>query len=77
MQFPICSRLSFLPFEGWVTSFVISFPKILGWETVNFAMKPFYLPGVLPFMLVAILTIFIHRIPGRKVALAWKDTVKD
>jgi len=71
----VLTRLSFLPFKGWVTSFVISFPKILGWETVNFAMKPFYLPGLVPFMLVAILTIFIHQIPGPKVALAWKDTV--
>jgi lactate permease len=71
----VLTRLSFLPFKGWVTSFVISFPQIMGWETVNFSMKPFYLPGVVPFMLVAILTIFIHRIPGPKVALAWKDAV--
>ncbi len=71
----VLTRLSFLPFKGWVTSFVISFPQIMGWETVNFAMKPFYLPGVVPFMLVAILTIFIHRIPGPKIVLAWKDAV--
>ena len=71
----VLTRLSFLPFKRWVTSFVISFPQIMGWETVNFSMKPFYLPGVVPFMLVAILTIFIHRIPGPKVALAWKDAV--
>ncbi|WP_321494297.1 L-lactate permease [uncultured Desulfobacter sp.] len=71
----VLTRLSFLPFKGWVTSFVISFPKILGWETVNFSMKPLYLPGVVPFMLVAILTIFIHRIPGSKVVLAWKDAI--
>ena len=33
---------------------MISFQHILGYETVNFAMKPLYLPGVIPFMLVAI-----------------------
>jgi len=69
----VLTRLSSLPFKGWVTSWVISFPQILGYETVNFAMKPLYLPGVIPFMLVAVITVFMHRIPGNKVGLAWKD----
>ncbi len=69
----VLTRLGSLPFKGWVTSWVISFSHILGYESVNFAMKPLYLPGVVPFMLVAVITIFMHRMPGQKVALAWKD----
>jgi len=69
----VLTRLGSLPFKGWVTSWVISFSHILGYESVNFAMKPLYLPGVVPFMLVAVITIFMHRMPGQKVVLAWKD----
>ncbi|MBI9091513.1 MAG: L-lactate permease [Desulfobacterium sp.] len=70
----VLTRIASLPFKGWVTSWVISFPHILGYETVNFAMKPLYLPGVVPFMLVAVITIFLHRIPMAKVKTAWKDS---
>ncbi|MCG8567790.1 MAG: L-lactate permease [Desulfobacterales bacterium] len=70
----VLTRVSSLPFKGWVTSWVISFPHILGYETVNFAMKPLYLPGVIPFMLVALITVGLHKIPGHKVKRAWKDS---
>lgn len=70
----VLTRISTLPFKGWVTSWVISFPNILGYDTVNFAMKPLYLPGVVPFMLVAVITVFLHKMPAKKVARAWKDS---
>ena len=60
--------------KALVTAWVIKFPHILGYETVNFATKPLYLPGVIPFTLVAILTIFLHKIPGEKAADAWKES---
>ncbi len=69
----VLTRVGSLPFKGWVTSWVISFPHILNYETVNFAMKPLYLPGVVPFMLVAVITVFLHKIPANKVKTAWKD----
>ncbi len=72
----VLTRLSDLPFKGWVSAWVISFPKILGYETVSFSMKPLYLPGTIPFMLVAVLTIFIHKMPGEKVRAAWSDSIK-
>lgn len=37
-------------------------------------MKPLYLPGVIPFMLVALITIFLHKMPAKKAARAWKDS---
>ncbi|MCW7752613.1 L-lactate permease [Desulfobotulus sp. H1] len=70
----VLTRIGSLPFKGIVTSFKISFPQILGYETVNFTMTPFYLPGVIPFMLVALITIFLHKIPAAKAAQAWKDS---
>ena len=37
-------------------------------------MTPLYLPGVIPFILVAILTIFIHKMDAAKVKTAWVDS---
>lgn len=71
----VLTRLSFLPFKGWVNAWVISFSNILGYESVTFSMKPLYLPGVIPFMLVAVITIFIHKMPSNKVVIAWKDSI--
>jgi lactate permease len=72
----VLTRLGSLPFKGWVNAWTISFPKILGYESVSFAMKPLYLPGIVPFVLVAVITIFIHNIPKEKVAVAWKDSIE-
>lgn len=69
----VLTRIGTLPFKAWVTAWVISFPGILGYETVNFTMQPLYLPGVVPFMLVAVITIFLHKIPMKKVKTAWID----
>jgi len=70
----VLTRVGSLPFKGMVSAWVVSIPHILGYETVNFATKPLYLPGVIPFMLVAVITIFLHKIPGEKVAEAWKES---
>jgi len=72
----VLTRISQLPFKSLVTSFVISFDHILGYETVNFAMKPLYLPGVIPFMLVAVITIFLHKMKPANVKTAWTDSIK-
>ncbi len=74
--FLVLTRIKGLPFKGWVTAWNISIPNILGYETVNFSMKPLYLPGTIPFMLVAIMTIFIHKMKGEKVMEAWTDSIK-
>ncbi len=65
-----------MPLKAWLNSISFSIPNIMGYESVDFAMKPLYLPGTIPFMLVAILTIFIHKMPGEKVAAAWSDSIK-
>ena len=70
----VLTRLSSLPFKAMVTAWVIKFPHILGYETVNFATKPLYLPGVIPFMLVALITIGLHKIPMDKAIGAWKES---
>ena len=49
--------------------------NLLGFEGVNWSFKWAWSPGILPFILVAILTIFIHGMKGDQVKKAWKDTI--
>jgi lactate permease len=72
----VLTRLTSLPLKAWLNSISITVPDIMGYASVDFSMKPLYLPGTIPFMLVAILTIFIHKMPGAKVAAAWSDSIK-
>lgn len=72
----VLTRMTHLPFKAWVTSVELNIPNILGYETVYFNMKPLYLPGIMPFMLVAVLIIPLHRMPLRKVKTAWTDALR-
>lgn len=56
--------------------FLIQIPNLLGVEQLDFSLKWANIPGVLPFIPVAIATIFIHKMPRDKVCLAWGDTFR-
>ena len=71
----VATRVSFLPFRAWLSSVTVSWSQILGYETVNIAIQPLFLPGVVPFMLVALITIVIHGMKAEKVKEAWSDSV--
>jgi lactate permease len=72
----VLTRLNNLPFKAWVNAWEISIPNILGYESVAFSMKPLYLPGTIPFILVAILTAFIHGMNSQQVKTSWADSFK-
>lgn len=54
--------------------FLINFPDILGIERMDFSLKWANIPGVIPFIPVAILTCFLHKMPKGKVKIAWRET---
>ncbi len=56
--------------------FLIEIPNLLGVEQMDFSLKWANIPGVLPFIPVAILTHFLHKMPREKVSLAWSDTFR-
>jgi lactate permease len=72
----VATRVSFLPFRAWLSSVTVSWSQILGYETVNIAIQPLFLPGVVPFMLVALITIVIHGMKTHQVKAAWGDSVR-
>lgn len=71
----VLTRLRVLPLRDILAAVTIEIPRIFGYAGVNFEFAPLYSPGVIPFMLVALLTIPLHRIPAEKVKVAWGDAV--
>ena len=71
----VATRVQFLPFRAWCNAVVLTLPRIGGYETVSFSMSPLMLPGVLPCLPVAVLTIFLHRMNPAQVRRAWIDSL--
>jgi lactate permease len=72
----VLTRIDSLPLkELFNRSGVIFFRDIFGYKDVNEgSLKLLYLPGIIPFMLISILTLFIHRVPPGKAVKAWIET---
>lgn len=72
--FLVLSRLDFLPFKAWLTSVSMEFNAILATE-ISAKFVPLYLPGSL-FILVALMTLFLHKVPIKQAGLAWGRSAK-
>lgn len=72
--FLVLTRIPDLGLKAMLASKAINFNDIMGYAKVNASIQYLYLPGTIPFMLVAIMTIWIHNMPGEKVKAAWKDS---
>ena len=49
--------------------------RVLGQE-ITYTLRPLYIPGVIPFIPVALLTALIHRMPSREIVRAWRQTTR-
>ncbi|MGM0454108.1 MAG: L-lactate permease, partial [Thermodesulfobacteriota bacterium] len=72
----VLTRVKFLPFGDWVTGWSVGVTGILGQSDVDYALRPFYNPGIIPFVLVAVMTIGLHRMPAARVKKAWSDAFR-
>ena len=72
------TRLNWFGLKTLLTgdAFKVSIHNILGNENVNWTWNWGWCPGVFPFILVCILTFFLHKMPGAKVKEAFVDTFK-
>jgi lactate permease len=71
----VLTRLKDLPFLDWVKSVTITFNQLLGTEiNGNFAI--FYNPGIIPFILVALISIPLYKMKGEQVSIAWGAAIK-
>lgn len=56
--------------------FVLKIENLFGIDVLDFSLKWANIPGVLPFLPVAIFTHFLHKMPIQKVRIAWRDTFR-
>ncbi len=70
----VITRIPALGIKGILTSLKISFPAILGVEGTAYAFKWAYLPGTIPFILVALITIVLHKMSAEEVKESWSMT---
>lgn len=70
----VVTRIPSLGLKQRLQTLSISFESILGFEQVANRIELLYLPGTIPFMLVAIITVFLHRVPAHQARQAWVDS---
>ncbi|WP_066318775.1 L-lactate permease [Bacillus sp. FJAT-29814] len=73
-SFLVLTRLTVLPLNGWMKAWTVSFNNIFGSE-ISASFQPLYLPGTI-FILVSILTYFIHGMNASAYKKAWAQSGK-
>ena len=71
----VMTRIPYLPFYHWVTSIKYVSPKLLG-TTITTDFDPLNIPGIMPFMLIALLCIPLYRMNKRQVTCAWVEALQ-
>jgi lactate permease len=72
----VLTRVRSLPFGGWIKSILtIQYSELFGTSIGN-TFNILYIPGVVPFVLVALLCIPIYRMNKKQITLAWAETFK-
>ena len=73
----VVTRLPEFGLKDLLNQFQLRFPAILGYQSVHASLPYLYSPGVIPFILVSLLTVLLHRMPVRKAATAWVQTAQN
>jgi len=71
----VLTRVRSLPFGDWVRSAAINYTNIFD-TTVSGTVDPLYNPGIMPFILVALLCIPIFGMKRKQVGAAWGEALK-
>ncbi len=56
--------------------FILHINSILGFENISWHFKFLWNPGIIPFILIAVITIFIHKMTKDEAVTAFKDSFK-
>ncbi len=71
----VVTRIPELGLKGFLSAQKIPFNDILGYKGVSASIDYLYLPGTIPFTLVALLTILLHGMKGDAVKRAWGESI--
>lgn len=70
----ILTRVRLLPLGEWLMGVRIAYTELFG-TSVQTDFDPLYNPGIIPFMLVALVSIPLFKMERKQVALAWKEAL--
>jgi lactate permease len=71
----VVTRIPDLGLKSLLASQKITISNVMG-TGLDYSLKWAYLPGTIPFMLVALLTHFLHGMKADEIKFAWKNTFK-
>lgn len=73
----VATRIPALGIKQILTSpaLTIAWKEILGTK-LAYSLQPLYLPGTVPFILVAVLTIFMHKMEKKTVRDTWASSLR-
>lgn len=71
----VLTRIRSFPFGNWVKSVSVNYSDLFG-TSVNGTIDPLYNPGIMPFILVALISIPLFGMKGKQVGAAWIEAVK-
>ena len=68
----------FATYCNWLkgAAFTINIKNILGVEGANWSWQWGWCPGIIPFILVCLITFGLHKMPGEKIKASFTDTCK-
>lgn len=69
----VISRIPQLGLKGWMSAQKITYTNILGFKDLSEGITYLYLPGTF-FIFVALLTIWLHKMPTSAVKEAWSES---
>ena len=74
----VITRIPTLGLKGFLSSenIAIRINNILGVENLNYSLKWAYLPGIIPFTLVSVITQLAFKMKVSEIKTAWFDTFK-
>lgn len=70
----VITRIPEFGLKQILVSLSLSFPAIFGVEGTAYAFKYAYLPGIIPFILVAFITFYLHKMKASEFKNAFKIT---
>jgi len=71
----VLTRVEFLPFKTWITSVKFTASGLIG-TSISTIFDPLNIPGIMPFMLIALLCIPMFKMNKKQVNTAWAEALQ-
>lgn len=72
----VITRIPSLGLKDLLANQQINFPEIFGIEGLSYNLKWAYLPGTIPFILIAVFTNFMYGMSRKEVVKSWRITFR-